>query len=303
MDKIAFLKHSFLLYMGAGTVAVGWSVLIKKKLSQVAQFFIVSLASFFIFLAYIFWIEPNWIEVHKVKIHDPALAKSLQGVKVVQISDIHIQNGLGFREHDLIKKVNSLKPDIIFMTGDYFDDLNQLEYAKKLIHSLKAKMGIWGVPGNTDHISIENGKSISNELTSEKVRILVNEAERIQTAPGKYFWIVGVDDPVYGHAKLPRAIGPVPPGEPCVLLAHSPDIFESAVRERVNLVLVGHTHGGQIGIPLLVRLSDYAYRGPYMRGFYKKGRTQLYVNRGIGMKTLPIRFLCRPEISLIEVES
>lgn len=82
-----------------------------------------------------------------------------------------------------------------------------------------------------------------------------------------------------------------------MLLAHSPDIYTQAVLAKVGMLFVGHTHGGQVGIPYLIRHSDYANRSPFMAGQFHDGGTTMYVNRGIGTKTLPIRFLCRPEIT------
>jgi len=170
-----------------------------------------------------------------------------------------------------------------------------------LISQFKARLGIWGVPGNTDHLFID-GKGLADVLRPAGIRILVNQAERLQVDVGKYFWLVGVDDPVEGFANLSEALGSVPPGSPEILLAHGPKIFEKAIQEKINLVLVGHTHGGQIGIPFLIHLSDYANRTPYMKGLFKKESTQMYVNRGIGTKMLNVRFLCRPEITLIEIK-
>ena len=300
MSKLAFLKYSAFLFAGAGTLTAGSSLLLRKKLNRLERWFfgLVILGS--TLGVYARFIEPNWIVVSRVVIRDAELAKSLEGVRIVQISDIHVTGGLGMREAQLVKKVNALKPDFLFITGDFVDHLREVKPMRELLSKFKARMGIWGVPGNTDHISFD-GREFADALQLAGIKILVNESERLQVAVGKYFWLVGSDDPVYGYADLDRALSGVPPGAPTILLAHAPNIFDKAIREKINLVLVGHTHGGQIGIPFLVHLSEYANRTPYMRGLFKKDATQLYVNRGIGTKTLPIRFLCPPEISLIEV--
>ena len=300
MSKLAIFKYGVLFFAGAGTLALGPALLFRKGLKKIILGFFIVVILCMALGFYAHFIEPNWIAVDRVVIHDGELAKSLEGIRIVQISDIHMENGPGKRERDLVKKVNALKPDFLFITGDFVDSLQELEPMKELLKKFKARIGIWGVPGNTDHLSLD-GKALADGLAPAGVKILVNQAERVQVEVGKYFWLIGVDDPVEGYANLDQAIGKVPPGSPEILLAHGPNIFEKAAENKINLVLVGHTHGGQIGIPFLIRMSRYANRTPYMRGLFKKDSTQLYVNRGIGTKTFTLRFLCPPEISLIEV--
>src|SRR3989338_10571697 len=102
MSKFAFLQYSFLVFAGMAGVA----------------FFVTVL-----FVIDAFLIEPNWIQVTRLEIRDPKLAVSLEGVKIVHITDLHLTHGIGFREKQLIEKVNELKPDLIFITGDFFDDI------------------------------------------------------------------------------------------------------------------------------------------------------------------------------------
>lgn len=302
MTKFTFLQYSFLLFSGMAGAAFGMSFFASKAAKDRARAFVCTFFVAVLFVIYIFVIEPNWIQVTRVEIHDSQLAISLKGVKVVHITDLHLTHGIGFREKQLIKKVNDLKPDIIFITGDFFDNTDQIEPTKELVRSLHARIGIWGVLGNTDHISM-HASEVVQALEPSGIRILVNQAQTVYTGVGKYFWLIGVDDPVYHHDKLLEALYGVPKNEPRLLLAHSPDIFDEASLEQINLVLAGHTHGGQVGIPFLVELSKYANRTVYMKGLFEKRKTKLYVNRGIGTKTLPIRFLCRPEITVIKVSA
>ncbi|MBI4000043.1 MAG: metallophosphoesterase [Candidatus Omnitrophica bacterium] len=300
MSKFSFLQYSFLVFAGMAGAAFGMSFFVSRAAKNHARAFVLSFFVTVLFVIDAFLIEPNWIQVTRLEIRDPKLAVSLEGVKIVHITDLHLTHGIGFREKRLIEKVNELKPDLIFITGDFFDDIDQVEPTKELIQSLSARIGIWGVPGNTDHISM-HASEVVRALEPSGIRILVNQGQSVYTGVGKYFWLVGVDEPVYHHDKLGEALYGVPKNEPRLLLAHSPDIMDKASLEGINLVLAGHTHGGQVGIPFLVELSKYANRALYMKGLFKKGGTQLYVNRGIGMKTLPIRFLCRPEIAVIEI--
>ena len=302
MSKITVLQYGIIFFAGMGTATIANSLFFQKSQRKSAAGFFLGMVLVATIAAYSYVLEPNWIEVTKVKIKDSDLARSLAGVKIVQLSDIHLTNGINFREKEMIKKVNGLDPDFIFLTGDYFDDMSQVGSIVALLKQLKARKGIWGVPGNTDHIAADHAETISQVLESAGVRVLVNQGVRLATGTG-FFWLVGVDENVYHHDQLFSALYGVPRNEPRILLAHSPAIIDEAAREEINLVLSGHTHGGQVGIPVLIKLSEYANRTHYMKGLFTKGKTKLYVNRGIGMKTLPIRFLCRPEITLFEVVS
>ena len=142
---------------------------------------------------------------------------------------------------------------------------------------------------------------LKNDLASSGIDILINERRRIRLPNGRYLWLLGVDDPKYGYDKIGKTLQDVPHGIPSILLSHSPRIFEEAVSENINLVLAGDTHGGQVGIPFLVKMSAYANRDKYLKGLFEEKTTKMYVNRGIGTKTLALRFFCRPEISVIEV--
>ena len=174
--------------------------------------------------------------------------------------------------------------------------------AIELINSFEAKLGIFGVPGNTDHI-VMDAESLARELRPAKINYLINETRKLRLPNGNFLWIIGVDDPKYKYAKVEEALEGIPHQVPKIMLAHAPYIFHDAVKNNINLLLVGDTHGGQVGVDFLIRMSDYANRTPYMRGLFQEDNTKMYVNRGIGTKTLPIRFLCRPEIAVIEVES
>lgn len=270
----------------------------KKKLNLFSKVIVCfAFASFFIAVD-AFYIEPNWIEVTRVKLENKALADLLEETRIVHITDWHIHNGLEQRHLKMIEKVNALEPDLIFVTGDFFDDLTQVKYAQEALSLLKPKIGMFGVPGNTDHISMDS-RSLANKLEPYGIRILINESVRVPLPSGKVLQLAGVDDPKYRFGRLRQTLGGLNPDEPFILLSHGPGVFEEAADLGVPVMLVGDTHGGQVGLKFLVRMSDYANRTPYIRGHYKRKNTHMYVNRGIGMKTLPIRFLCRPEIAQI----
>ncbi len=300
MNEMVFLKYFLVAFVSVGTTTIGYSFLGKKAIALASRFFTVLLGIGLAVAVYAALIEPYWIEVHEVKIKDPQLASIVLDTRIIHITDLHLRRGLGFREKELVRKVNALKPDLIFITGDFIDREDQIPSAIELIRSFHSRIGVFGVPGNTDHIVMDSDDLVRG-LSPSGIDLLINEARQIDLGNGRFLWLVGIDDPKYGYDKLAKALRGVPYSLPLILLAHGPDIFHGAVREKINLVLVGDTHGGQVGIPFLVRMSEYANRGPYMKGLFYEGQTHMYVNRGIGTKTLPIRFLCRPEIAVIKV--
>ncbi|OGW82215.1 MAG: hypothetical protein A3G33_10845 [Omnitrophica bacterium RIFCSPLOWO2_12_FULL_44_17] len=301
MTAFVMMKYSFIALAIAGFLVVLGSLLIKGRLNTIAKLFVAAIVIFVIFLADIFFLEPNWIEINHVHVSDKKLASVVGDTKIVQISDIHLTKGIGYREKEMIRKVNSVKPDIIVITGDLIDDLSQVEPAKQLIRELHATIAILGVPGNTDHI-VMDAPAMQRAFADSGMDLLVNENRKIHLKNGKILWILGADNMAFGDASVDMAMAEASDYMPKILLAHSPQIFNKAVEKRINLALVGHTHGAQVGIPFLVHLSAYANRTPYVKGLFHKDRTYMYVNKGIGMKTLYIRFLCRPEIAVFQIK-
>ena len=254
-------------------------------------------------------VEPNWIKIDRVVINDSHLAPIMKGTKIVQISDIHLKE-TGFRERQLIQKVNDLKPDILFITGDLFSSLkdrdadDQYRAIYDLIKSFKVSIAIFGVLGNYDDYLLHYPERLV-ELRSAGIDILHEENRKILLPNNETFWLAGSFYDSYrdNTSSLLKALEAIPPKAPVILLNHYPDVFEKAVNAGINLVLVGHTHGGQIGIPFLIHISNYAYKSNYMSGLFSSGKTKMYVNRGIGTTNFPVRFLCRPEITVFDFQA
>jgi hypothetical protein len=282
-------------------IAISWYR--KKRLSlfnKVAILIVVAVMAAFVDA---FWIEPNWLQTEQVVIHNPELAQILEGIKVVQISDIHLQGGIGDRERDLIAQVNALKPDLLFVTGDFFSDKQKWELAAEvkavteLIRSFKTTSGIFGVAGNYDR-PLYNPATMK-EFRAAGIDILSNASRAVALPNKKILYLAGFDDSQNKRANR-FAFRDIPPGVPVILLAHDPENFGEAIAARVNLLLVGHTHGGQIGIPYLISRSNAANKSSFMSGLFDAGKTKMYVNRGIGTTRIPVRFLNRPEITVFE---
>jgi uncharacterized protein len=237
------------------------------------------------------WIEPNWIEVTHSEIHGPVATP----LKIAHLSDIHT-NGLGRRERRMLEILEEEKPDLIVITGDTLA-ANAGDYTKcrDVYVKLHAPLGVWFVRGNW-----ENWRPVRHEHSfyeSAGVHLLVNASQPARAD----VWIIGLDDPFSGIARLDTALAGVPPGVFTIALFHSPFFFDLAAGH-ANLCLTGHTHGGQVRLPFLHPLWLPGGCGRYLEGWYEENGSQMYVSRGLGMSVLSVRFLCRPELAIITVK-
>ena len=244
----------------------------------------------------------------RVRVALPGLADPLAGLRVVQISDLHIGNGLeGDRLARMVARVNALEPDLVAVTGDIFDrDPLHLPEARHL-GALQARHGVFAILGN--HDAYVGSDRVADALGSHapSVRLLRNELVKLPfDAP---FYVAGLEDP--GHPWFDRSLRYAAlealharwPGDgPVLLLAHQPEVFLHAAELGFPLVLAGHTHGGQLALPVpgghwnLARVMT-----PLTRGVFRSGSTTLYVNRGLGVGGPAMRFYCPREIATIEL--
>lgn len=244
-------------------------------------------------------IEPRWIQVTRHEVQLNGLPRSLDGLKVVQISDVH----RSYRTPDFIikravKLANRESPDIVVLTGDFIN--KGIENAKpcaEILSKLKAPKGVYGVMGNHDHWY--GAAELTRALESKGIHVLTNKNQLV--APGLY--MIGIDDLWSGHPDVNRAWSGVEENAGQILLSHSP-LAMPMFRDKNCLALTGHTHGGQYTIPFIPRNRLPGLKGSlYISGWYMEGNAQMYVNRGIGSVIVPIRFLCRPEVTVFTLRS
>jgi len=241
------------------------------------------------------------IAVERQEIYLRRLAKALDGLRVVHLSDFHYGPLVDPRHLErAIEIANDLKPDLIALTGDYISQ--ERGYAAPcaaLVGQLRARHGVYAVLGNHDHWT--DASLIADLFRAEGIRVLVNEGLRVDIN-GEDFWLAGVDDTMVGLEDLSLALAGSCDGELKLLLAHNPVILRRAWRAGVDLVLSGHTHGGQVTLRPEKNRSGRPRRR-LLRGLARRGNTQIYVTRGLGTVVLPIRYGCPPEISLLEFRS
>lgn len=245
-------------------------------------------------------IEPYWIEVKKQPVYISNLPAAFEGFRIVQLSDLH---GKLFSEKEVVTRANRLNPDIIVITGDVFDQNEgvPIEYADITLSGLNAKYGTYFVFGNNERYL--NKQEVKERLARLNIKTLLNERVRLVLA-GKSIDLLGVDDPYSMKADLSKTLKGVGP-EPKILLAHTPEIIHPAAKAGIDLTLVGHTHGGQISIPFIHRFINNVSKGyeQYLSGLYEVENVQMYVNRGLGENDLHMRFLTRPEITLLTLHN
>lgn len=243
--------------------------------------------------------EPFLLTIEHHPIYLPRLPKAFDGFRVVHLSDIHHSPFTSSEQIErAVQTANRLKPDMIALTGDYIShDRQYAAPCAELLGRLQARYGVYAVLGNHDHWT--DAALITDLFRAEGITVLVNQGMRFELA-GEAFWLAGVDDTMVGLEDLSLALAGARDTEMKLLLAHNPIILRRAARARVDLVLSGHTHGGQVNLRSESGVSAKPRRRR-VRGLGRQGETQIYVTRGLGTVVLPIRYGCPPEVSLLEL--
>jgi predicted MPP superfamily phosphohydrolase len=230
------------------------------------------------------------------------LPTAFNRIKVLQISDLHIRS-IPDQGDRLCKLLKNLECDLCVMTGDFhlgrFYLLDEtVRITRKIIESIRAPLGIWGVLGNHDPIELVP------ELETMGCRMLVNESGIIHKN-GSSFGLVGIDDSHYFKLHdLDTATQSLPSGLFRLLLSHSPDTYEIAAKTGIDYMVCGHTHGGQVrlgsGLPVY---ANARCPRPLVSGKWQYGGLKGYTSKGVGSSAVPVRFFCRPEITIHQLFS
>ncbi|KLU64346.1 putative metallophosphoesterase [Desulfosporosinus acididurans] len=237
----------------------------------------------------------------------PKLPKSLEGKTVCQLSDLHLET-LKISPQRIFQTTMAQKPDLLVLTGDIISTRTDLDKVDSYLEKLSAPYGKYVVLGNNDysHLSHTLLKRFLKQLQGLGWIPLINESSFITSLN---LWIIGIDDPATAHdnvdqayqnlltAKTPLSTSQTPPF--CLALAHSSDCLDDVAFYGADLLLTGHTHGGQIRIPGLPPLITNTYLGDkgIYEGYHVIQGIPLYVNRGIGESVIPLRFNVPPEIT------
>jgi hypothetical protein len=250
------------------------------------------------------WIEPRSLSVTRREIASPAWPRAAGPLRIALLSDIHAAgpHDLPARCAQVVAQVNAEAPDLVLLLGDYVD-LRPIKTAfvppeviAPVLGRLQAPLGVYAVLGNHDWRV--GGARMARALAAAGIEVLDNAVRRLRREGGDC-WLVGVGDASLGADRLAATLAQVADDAPALLMTHSPDLFPE-VPARVALSVAGHTHGGQVRLPLIGALyvpSRYGLR--YAYGHVIEGGRHLFVTRGLGHSVLPVRFLCPPEIVVI----
>ncbi len=280
-----------------------------------------ALSSAAVLCTYALGVEPYRLQVARVTLRPPRLPAALDGVSFLLLADLHMARW-GRRERLLADLLDTLPvPDVAVLAGDLLQGADGLSPTAELIERhVRARHATFATWGNAEHKSTQATRNAFRaRLEQAGVRVLVNENSCL-TLCGETVTVAGTDDPYYGFADLTRTLAGRDLRRFCLLIAHSPQLVLLAARAGgVDVILSGHTHGGQVRLPLVGALKT---QNPLSRridqGVFDRDRLRailgerypadsemlLYVTRGVGVarfKTLPLypRFLCRPEVTWI----
>jgi len=274
------------------------------KLSKPKRLGIIILIVLLLFAAKAYY-DTNSIEIKHYRIDNSLLGEVLNGFKVAHLSDLHIRN-TGLRESKLLEILKEEKPDLIFITGDLISFRGPYEPVMSFFYQLKPSLGVYAVLGNTEY-SNENGsctlchKEKSGNLKEDPGVVFLRNSFVPLKVNGKTLNIIGVDEWVHKKSNLRTALEGANPDHPSILLAHSPEIFEEACGFGFDLLLSGHTHGGQVFLTKYLRkIFPLEASLEFIEGFFQRGKLLMYVSRGIGTSYVPFRLGVKPEITFFK---
>ncbi|MGH9445780.1 MAG: metallophosphoesterase [Terriglobia bacterium] len=239
-------------------------------------------------------------EITETVIHLRRLSPAHDGLKIVHLTDIHLSIYTPLEEvQRVVDLANSQHPDLVALTGDYVTFSPTYVWpAARALGRLKARLGTFAVLGNHDFRV--NAEEVTRALRAQRIRVLRNSHYPLR-AGGSALWLVGVDDLWGAFDDLERAMDSVPARDPKILLCHNPMAIGRAAKFGIDLMLSGHTHGGQVRLPLIRSLYRSKLGERFIDGWNQLGNTQIYVSRGIGTVVLPVRVACPPEITCLSL--
>jgi predicted MPP superfamily phosphohydrolase len=246
-----------------------------------------------------FGLEPYWLKRTDCEIGVDDLPAGWDGATVAHLTDIHVGRiiTLGY-VRKAVDLANAARPDVVVLTGDFVTPARAIgeAYADEL-RRLEAPLGVFAVLGNHDHWTDPAG--VVAMLESAGVEMVTNRRVVLERGGGK-LCLAGVDDLWEGRQLLDEALGGLDESVPRLVLCHNPDYAEvMPASPRVDLLLCGHTHGGQVRLPLIGAPRLPIVHAKYADGLVAGPACAVFVSRGVGLAGLPVRFNCRPEVPVL----
>jgi len=246
------------------------------------------------------------LSVEEHTIHLARLPDPFRGMRIVQISDFHYAEYTeAYFLREVVRRVNALRGDMVLLTGDFisYGPLPK-SFPRRMMHGCAEILSkiecplIYASLGN--HDAVIGDRYVTGPLREHGIPTLLNQSLALER-DGKRLWLAGLgsicEDQSDPDKGIPKAM--VSGGEAGIVMAHEPDILVELSKYNVDLMLSGHTHGGQVRVPFMPPLDLPPWGKLYVEGLFRHGPTQLYVNRGIGAVGVPFRLNCPPEITVI----
>lgn len=263
-------------------------------------------------LAALIWgaeIEPFRLRLTEFIMFSPRLSPGGRPIRILHISDLHVER-LTAREEEVVKLAQKANPDVIVLTGDFVNlsynrDPETHRQVRQLLRRLKAPGGVYATLGSP---TVDLRETVVPIFDNLPVTLLRHDWQVVDLGHGRRLVLLGMDCTHHiptDAARLAQLMASAPDHAPQVLLYHSPELMPQASHHAVDLYLCGHTHGGQVRLPLIGPILTSSQLGRrFVMGLYRHGRTHLYVSRGVGLEGLSaprVRFLCPPEITLVTI--
>ncbi|MDO6739440.1 metallophosphoesterase [Wenyingzhuangia sp. 2_MG-2023] len=248
-------------------------------------------------------LDSLWFEKYVIEWNHFDISKSNKNkIKIIQISDLHFDK-LRYFHMSIAKKINSKKPDIVFITGDSVDKTEKIDSLNEFLELIDKSIPKYAITGNWEYWGNVNLTKLKNVFSKNNCELLINENRTINIR-NREISIIGIDDFVGGNADFEKAIENLKQTETNIVLSHCPEHRDIITKQKgslnIDLVLSGHTHGGQITFLGIVPFKPQG-SGKYLKGWYKESEPKMYISKGIGTSILPIRFGARAEMVEIEI--
>ncbi len=266
---------------------------------------------------YAYLIEPRWLRIRHRIVHIPGWDPALDGLRILHLSDLHIRrNPSPVDAH--VARAAGIDADVVVITGDFIANPRDLDRAVAVLRRLTARRTVYGILGNHEHcnygfsIPVIQKWNIKERLDTDVVTralegagILMLRNQRVGIPlRGATITLAGMDDIFNRAGDLDKTLSGLDMLNSTILLCHSPDVLPEAAARDVPLVLSGHTHGGQVRAPILGTFTT-GTRFPmeHASGILRRGLTTMHVSPGLGLSFPPLRFLVRPEATVLEIRS
>ena len=251
---------------------------------------------------------PSRIKLNYRYVESEKLHPDLDDLQIAFISDVHYNNFMGKKRFDIvIDKLNNTNPDIVIFLGDLIDEENLENFTENIknqlllqLESINAKYGKFAILGESDYHNQEVEDTVNQILFDANFEVIKNDMIKISKDSHNTFQLVGIDSPLNNKADIKNAYKDVNESDFTLTVVHTPDTTKVLPQKQTDLVVAGHSHGGQIKIPLLGQIYNQDLANDYYSGLYNVGLIKLYVTNGVGTTNQDVRIFAPAEIVVNE---